>query len=145
MTISLLEFDIVPSNVQQPLGMEVWVNSRCLLDHNQVTNTLHVTHKFDNEIEQQHTVKIVLKNKTAQHTQINEKLEIISDSLVEVNNFKIDDIDIDQVVREQAVYSHSFNSASEHSDHKFYNTLGCNGTVNLKFTTPAYLWLLENM
>lgn len=145
MTISLLEFDIVPSNVQQPLGMEVWVNAQCLLDHNQVTSTLHVTHEFDDEIEQPHTVKIVLKNKTTQHTQVNEKLEIISDSLIEVNNFKIDNIDIDQVVREQAVYSHSFNSASEHSDHKFYNTLGCNGTVSLKFTTPAYLWLLENM
>jgi hypothetical protein len=23
--------------------------------------------------------------------------------------------------------------------------MGCNGTVSLKFTAPAYLWLLENM
>ena len=65
--------------------------------------------------------------------------------MVEVKNFRLDDIDIDQVVREQAVYSHSFNSSGEYTDHKFYNTLGCNGIVKFKFSTPSYLWLLEHM
>jgi hypothetical protein len=145
MSNSTLTFDIVPSSTQNPLGIEFWVNDQCLLNQDQVVDTVHVNHEFDDEIEQQHSVKIVLKNKTAQHTQINEKLEIIGDSVVEVKNFRLDDIDIDQVVREQAVYSHSFNSSGEYTDHKFYNTLGCNGIVKFKFSTPSYLWLLEHM
>ena len=145
MNASTLEFDIVPSNVQQPLGAEVWFNDQCLLDQDQVIGTVHVKHEFGDDPEQRYVVKIVLKNKTAQHTQVNEKLEIVSDSVLEVKNFRLDDIDIDQIVRNRATYSHSFNSDSAKSDHKFYNTLGCNGTVEFEFSSPIYIWLLENM
>ena len=73
MNISVLEFDIVPSNVQQPLGVEVWINEQCLLDNDQVVEPMHVQHNFVDDVEQQYPVKIVLKNKTAQHTKVNEK------------------------------------------------------------------------
>lgn len=145
MNVSILKFDIVPSNVQKPLGIEIWINDQCLLDKNHLDESQQIIYNFDDEFEQSYDVKITLKNKTAQHTQVNEKLEIISDSLIEVKNFTLDDIDIDQVVREQAVYSHNFNSDGKFSDHKFYNTLGCNGTVKFKISTPSYLWLLEHM
>lgn len=145
MNSAKLHFDIVPSNPSCALGIEVWIDEMCILNQDQLINPCAVHHYFDDELEQTYVVKIVLKNKTAQHTQVNEKLEIVSDSVIEVNNFKLDDIDIDQMIREQAVYSHSFNSTSEYSDHKFYNTLGCNGVVKFEISTPAYLWLLEKM
>jgi len=143
--ISLLEFDIVPNDVQQPLGVEVWFNKQCLLDLNRVVDIVHLQQEISDFPEQQHTIKIVLKNKTAQHTQVNEKLEIVSDSVLEVKNFKLADIDIDQAVQEQAVYSHNFNGNGDYSDHAFYNIMGCNGVVTFKISTPAYIWLLEHM
>lgn len=145
MSVSILEFDIVPNNVQLPLGVEVWVNNHQLFNTNQLIDSVHVKQEFNDEAEQQHIVKIVIKNKTQQHTQVNEQLEIISDSVIDVKNFKIDNIDIDQVIREHAVYRHSFNSNGEYTDHEFYNTLGCNGTVTFEISSPIYIWLLENM
>ena len=145
MNISLLEFDIVPNDVQQPLGVEVWFNKQCLLDLNRVVDIVHLQQEISDFPEQQRTIKIVLKNKTAQHTQVNEKLEIVSDSVIEVKNFKLAEVEIDQALRDQAVYSHNFNSNSDYSDHKFYNTMGCNGVVKFEISTPAYIWLLEHM
>jgi hypothetical protein len=47
---------------------------------------------------------------------------------------------------EQAEYHHDCNGTAQQVIlDKFYREMGCNGTVSLKFTTPVYLWLLENM
>lgn len=140
-----LKFDIVPSNPEVPVGVEVWVNQQCVLDQVQCTELCAVDHDFDDTNEQQHVVKIVLKNKTAEHTRVDDQGTIVSDSVLEIKNFVIDEIDIDQVVREQAVYCHDFNGTGAETTDSFYNTVGCNGTVSLEFSTPVYLWLLEKM
>ena len=46
---------------------------------------------------------------------------------------------------EQAVYTHDFNGTQPEIEDTFFGEMGCNGTVSLRFTTPIYLWLLENM
>ena len=145
MTTSKLKFNIVPSNPAMPVGVEVWVGSQCILDQAQCIESQAVDHDFDDTVEQQHVVKIVLKNKTAEHTRVDDQGAIVSDSVLEIKNFSIDDIEIDQVVREQAVYCHDFNGTGTKTTDSFYNTVGCNGTVTLEFSTPAYLWLLEKM
>jgi len=145
MTTSKLKFDIVPSNPKVPVGVEVWVNQQCVLDQARCTDACAVDHDFDDTDEQLYVVKIVLKNKTTEHTRVDDQGTIVSDSVLEIKNFSIDDIDIDQVVREQAVYRHNFNGTGTETTDPFYNTVGCNGTVILEFSTPAYLWLLEKM
>ena len=145
MTTLKLKFDIVPNNPESPLGVEVWFDQQCILDQAQCTESHAVNHDFDDTVEQQHVVKIVLKNKTTKHTQIDNQGTIVSDSTLEIKNFNIDDVDIDQLVREQSVYHHDFNGTGIETTDSFYNTVGCNGTVTLKFSTPVYLWLLENM
>jgi hypothetical protein len=145
MTTSKLKFDIVPSNPKVPVGVEVWVGPQCILDLAQCTESCTVDHDFDDTVEQQHVVKIVLKNKTTEHTRVDDQGTIVSDSVLEIKNFTIDEIDIDQVVREQAVYCHDFNGTGTETTDSFYNTVGCNGTVTMEFSTPVYLWLLEKM
>jgi hypothetical protein len=44
-----------------------------------------------------------------------------------------------------AKYQHDFNGTGKLTTQNFYGELGCNGTVSLKFSTPIYIWLLENM
>ena len=43
------------------------------------------------------------------------------------------------------IYRHDYNGTTDPFDDEFYGEMGCNGTVSLKFTTPIYLWLLENL
>lgn len=144
MSASVLTFDIVPKG-PDPLGAEVWFDEQCLLDQDQVTAECKIIHQLNDDVAQSHVVKIVLKNKTPEHTVLDDDLKIVKDSVLEVKNFKIDSIDIDYQVQQYAMYTHTFNSNTEPIADKFYNTLGCNGTVTFAFSTPAYIWLLEHM
>jgi hypothetical protein len=65
--------------------------------------------------------------------------------MLSIANISFDDIKIEQLVIDQSVYHHSFNGSQAPIEDKFFGDMGCNGHVSLPFTTPIYLWLLENM
>jgi hypothetical protein len=46
---------------------------------------------------------------------------------------------------DQLVYEHNANGTGPLVQDKFYGEMGCNGTVTLEFSSPTYLWLLEQM
>lgn len=145
MNNSFLAFDIIPNNIEKPIGVEVWFNDQLVVDYSQVTETKNVVCNFDNELEQSHCVKILVKNKTAEHTVIDGDGKILQDSLVEIKNFNLEEIEIDKIVQEKATYTHNFNGSGNQVTEAFYGSAGCNGSIELKFTSPVYLWLLENM
>ena len=126
------------------MGIELWLDQTKFFDSNLSPGTFHVVHNFQTE-EQEHNFKIVLKNKNDSNTTINEAGDIVTDSIIDIKNFKIDEIEIDQLFNKLSVYRHNNNGHSELSEHKFFGHLGCNGTVEFKFASPIYLWLLENM
>jgi hypothetical protein len=86
-----------------------------------------------------------MKHKTSDHTELDDAGNIIRDAMLSISDIKFDEIALGQVLLNKAVYTHDFNGSQPPVDDKFFGDLGCNGTVSLKFTTPAYLWLLENM
>jgi hypothetical protein len=141
---SSISFDVDTTNAESQLGVEVWLNNQQLVNVEHVTGLIPVTVSVTDD-DGEHELQIVLKNKTVDHTVIDSQGNIVQDSCLTVNNFKFDDIEVDQPVSEQAVYRHSFNSDGPEIDDKFYWLMGCNGTVSLKFTTPIYIWLLEHM
>jgi hypothetical protein len=145
MNSSSFSFDVSPSDAANPLGIEVWVGDQQVADHPVLDQLQNIVYVFDDEAEQSYSVKIIVKNKTVAHTQVNEAGEIVSDSLIYINNFKIDEIEIDKVIYEKAVYTHDFNGSQAEVTDRFYGTAGCNGVVAFEFAAPAYLWLLENM
>jgi len=103
-----------------------------------------IEHEFsDNEGD--HVLRVILKNKQPEHTCIDQSGAIVSDALLTISDFNFDEIDCTQLVQTHAVYRHNFNGTGVDVENKFFGSMGCNGTVELKFTTPLYLWLLENM
>ena len=101
--------------------------------------------EFDDADDESHVLEFVLSGKTPDHTQITEQGEIVSDVTVQIRDIAFDDIVIDQIFSELAEYHHDFNGTQSAVIERFYGEMGCNGTVRLEFTTPIYLWLLENM
>ena len=101
--------------------------------------------EFDDADDQSHVLEFVLSGKTIEHTQITDQGEITSDVTVRIQNISFDDIEISQMFSELAEYHHDFNGTQPAVVERFYGEMGCNGTVRLQFTTPIYLWLLENM
>jgi hypothetical protein len=142
-TISI-SFELNTSNDQAELGFEAWVDDEKFVDINHVQGRQLI--KIDmSDTDGEHTLKLILKNKTAAHTKIDEQGNIMSDATLAISDLAFDEIKLGHMTTKLATYSHDFNGTKEPAQEQFYGEIGCNGTVSLGFTTPIYLWLLENM
>jgi hypothetical protein len=126
------------------LGTEVWIDNICVVNVEHVDRVVHFSHVLE-EDNAEHELRIVMKHKTPDHTELDDAGNIIRDAMLSISDIKFDEIALGQVLLNKAVYTHDFNGSQPPVDDKFFGDLGCNGTVSLKFTAPTYLWLLENM
>ena len=91
--------------------------------------------------EQEHILEIRLENKTDSDTVIQDN-EIAKDMLLNIDSIEIDEIELGEI---------KWNLSKFVADNPNRETLECcvnlgwNGSYQLKFTSPFYLWLLENM
>ena len=123
---------------------------KIFLDDKEIYSNDHVTEQVDfkylvTEDDQEHELFFVMGGKTHEHTKIDETGNIVKDAVLTIKDITFDEIDVEMIVIKNAVYAHDFNGTQAPTQTKFYGEMGCNGTVNLKFSTPIYLWLLENM
>jgi hypothetical protein len=127
------------------LGFEAWVDDQKFFNTDHVQSQQQVFVEISDD-DSEHELRFVLKNKTLDHTQIDEAGNIVSDAKLIITNLAFDEIQLGHLITEQSVYTHSQNTHFQSTvEEKFYSEMGCNGTVSLKFKTPMYLWLLENM
>ncbi len=139
-----LNCDVLPTDSSVSLGMRISVDNQIVYENFHVKDKEKVKFTITDD-DAEHNLVFELFNKLPEHTKINSNGEIINDALLSIENLTIDDIDISAVFQQLAVYSHDYNGSKPLIEDKFHGSLGCNGTVTLKFTTPFYLWLLENM
>ena len=128
----------------EDLALELWLDNNKFFDSNVKKGTTPISYEFD-EDEADHSLKIILKNKTSHHTTVDKDGKILEDTLISINDICFDEINVDQLFFEHAVYSHNYNGSGDNVEDNCYGDLGCNGTVELKFSTPFYVWLLEHM
>ena len=140
-----ITFNLATTDAMAELGFEAWIDQRKFLDIDHVTQDQPVTVDVDDQDDTEHELRLVLKNKTTAHTQVDENGNIIADARLIIKDLAFDEIQLGHMLVEQAVYTHDFNGNGTTTQDKFYGELGCNGTVSLKFATPVYLWLLEHM
>ena len=126
------------------LGLEIWVDQHKFFDQDHIDQTYQVEHEITDD-DGDHELRFVLKNKRPEHTTVDLVGNIVSDVTVAVSNIKFDGIDCQYLTTKLAEYQHDSNGTGNLTIDKFYGEMGCNGTVSLKFSTPIYLWLLENM
>jgi hypothetical protein len=127
-----------------PLGMEIWINNQQIFNQDSISESQTVNYQFSDD-DAEHELRFVMKNKTTDHTKVDESGTIIKDACLIISNLSFDKIALEQLFIEKAVYHHDFNGSGNQIQDKFFGQMGCNGTVSLKFTTPMYLWLLENV
>jgi hypothetical protein len=132
------------TNPEANLGFEAWCDDQKLFDTNHVQTQQQVVVEI-NDDDSEHELRFVLKNKTLDHTRVDAAGNIVSDARLIVTDLAFDKIQLGHMVTEQAVYTHDFNGTGAIVHDKFYGEIGCNGTVSFKFSTPLYIWLLENM
>jgi hypothetical protein len=132
------------TNNTVPLGMEIWLDDQKIFNQDWVTESQTISYDMS-DLDAEHELRFVMKYKTADHTKVDESGAIVADACLTVSDLAFDDIALGNIVTEKAVYTHNFNGNGEITQDKFFGEMGCNGTVSLKFTTPMYLWLLENL
>jgi len=143
-TISIT-FELNTTNELAELGFETWVNDEKFVDINHVQGPQLITITISDS-DGNHELRLVLKGKTGADTCINEQGTIQSDATLSISDLAFDEIKIGHMLTEHSVYTHSLNTHFQTTmEEKFHGEMGCNGTVSLKFSTPMYLWLLENM
>ena len=139
-----VSFDLTSSDYAAALGFEVLLDDVLLFSIDHVTEPMPVSLEIlDDEAE--HEFKFVMKNKTLEHTVVDADGNITVDAMLSIANIALDDIKLGHLLTEHSVYYHSFNGSQDPIEDKFFGDMGCNGHVSLRFTTPMYLWLLENM
>ena len=112
--------------------------------------------EFECEVEEDKYHELVIKRsgKSNNQTIINERGDILKDQLLHIKSIEIDEIDIGSLVYE-GVYTPSYpepwatqqRESSKDLKDSFKNVteMGFNGTWSFKFSSPFYIWLLENL
>ena len=81
-----------------------------------------------------------MPTKTKQTQQLIKTKKIINDSIITIENFKFNDLDLKSLLIEKSVYNTVSNGVLTQT-----NVLGLNGTLNFDLKVPIYDWLLENL
>jgi len=140
----MIKFTLETTNPSAPLAFEAWLDDCCVYKNPHVTQTESISFAIPDD-EAEHQLRLILKNKQIEHTVIDEHNNIIKDSCLKISNLFFDDIELTYGLQQLICYSHNNNGNGPDIEDKFYGAMGCNGTASLKFSTPIYLWLLENM
>ena len=90
-----------------------------------------------------HLLEIHLLNKTDDDVvQSQDQTEIVKDMLLNIESISIDDIELGQIKWDQSEFVAEDPARPTLKD---CVNLGWNGSYQLKFSSPFYLWLLESM
>ena len=96
---------------------------------------------LDLEEEKDHLLEIRLENKATSDTVLYDG-KIIKDMLLNIESIEIDEIELGEI---KWSLSEFVADNPERETLKRCVNLGWNGSYQLKFSSPFYLWLLENM
>ena len=139
-----ISFDVETSDPTCPLAVEILIDNAVLLKNDHVQEKIKFSHDLlDHDGE--HELQIVISGKTSDHTKVDEAGNIVKDATLQISNVVIDDINVNRLFLDKCVYTHDFNGTQPKIEDTFHGVAGCNGTIRLEFSTPIYLWLLENM
>ena len=111
---------------------------------------------FEHELEEDKEYNLIINRslKTKNQTVINEKGDILNDQLLHIKSIEIDEIDIGALIYE-GVYTPQYpepwatqqREAGVELQESFKNVskIGHNGEWKFTFSSPFYMWLLENL
>ena len=139
-----IEFDVSSTDADVPLGFCAKVDDQIIVEIDHVKQPQHIKQTIDLE-DGEHVLQLFLHNKSTDHTVIDEHNNIIKDASLNLGNLKIDQQELMQIISEQGIYHHDYNGTRDPIEDRFYGELGCNGSVELRFSVPSYIWFLEVM
>ena len=141
-----VKFTLEPTWFDNAPKIKVAINNNILLD-TQLEEKLDFKKAVELNEDSSHQLTFTLYDKTNNDTVVKDGV-IEKDTLIKISNIELEDTDLTSMLslnKELFYYEHDTNSSTQLEKHTLYDTLGCNGTATINFTTPFYIWLLENL
>ena len=112
--------------------------------------------EFEAEVDEDKKVDLIINrsNKGVNQTVVNEKGDILKDQLLHIKRIEIDEIDLGSLVftglytpKYPEPWATQMAESGRELSESFTNVtqMGHNGEWKFTFTTPFYMWLLENL
>jgi hypothetical protein len=124
----------------------IWIDDTKIQD-GEITSAEHQTIEFSQELsETDHQLKIRLENKEDTDVVKDDAGGIAKDMLLNIEDIEIDDISLGHQLWAATYYPDEkkmFNGEEIESITRCVN-LGWNGSYVINFSSPFYIWLLEN-
>jgi hypothetical protein len=127
------------------LKLTARLNDRVFFDQQLNSEETVIKYDFPDADDTEYLLEIEMTGKLPAHTKIDSEGNITEDRVIEIYEFIIDDVEVTQLFTEKVEYHHDFNGSKDPIVDEFFGSIGCNGVLKFKFTTPVYIWLLENM
>lgn len=141
----------------QPPVAEILINEKSFIKK-EITGTEDKPDviEFEHELEENSEYRLIIKRsgKGPNQTVINEKGDILKDQLLNIKKIEVDDIDIGALVYEGEYtpdYPEPWATQQRESGNdlkdsfKNVTKMGFNGEWKFTFSSPFYMWLLENL
>jgi len=91
----------------------------------------------------EHKIIVEMYNKREGDTVLNNDNSIVNDVVLNIDKIIVDDVDLGALLWSASTYYPSDENSPESLDSCV--NLGWNGSWELPFSSPTYLWLLENL
>lgn len=143
--IMYFEIDVTANTVCPDIVLEVFLNEEKIYQSNNHQSVHTIAYEISEDAKD-HSLKLIMNGKNRTHTKVDSEGQIVKDVYLEVTRIEFEGLDVrNNFCLGQASYVHSFNSTQPEIVDEFYGMMGCNGTVEIKFSTPIFLWLSENL
>ena len=142
-----VKFTLEPTWFNNAPKIKVAINNNILLD-TQLEEKLDFKQTVELSEGKSYQLTFTLYDKTDNDTEILEDGTIKQDTLVTLSQLQLENVDLTDTMslhNDIFYYEHDTNGTAQLEKHTLYNTLGCNGTATINFTTPFYIWSLENL
>ena len=143
--MEMCKLSLVASAPGGHIGLQIRLDSQVIFDSKKALENHMIEHEFADSADVAHVLEIEMMGKLPSDTEIDSTGAILSDRAITIENIAFDEITLGQLVTDLATYTHDFNGSRDTVQDQFYNSMGCNGTVRIEFSSPVYLWMLENM
>jgi hypothetical protein len=127
------------------IGIQIRLDTQVIFDSHHALNKQVIEYKFADSVDTSHVLEIEMMGKLPADTEIDQQGNILSDKSITIENLALDEILLGHLLTEVATYTHNFNGSQDTIQDQFFGSMGCNGILKLEFTSPVYLWMLENM
>jgi len=139
------ELDLTANAECQDVRAEIFLNQQKIFESTADNKIFTVRQELDDSAGE-HVIEVIMSGKQHQHTQTDDAGHITSDVYFQITRIEFEQLDLTKVFCQGLeCYTHSFNSTQPEILDEFYGILGCNGKVEIKFSTPIYLWLLDKI